>query len=200
MDIGFVVLAAFFGGILGGAVTALIVDLVRKRARSEAYLLELYGRKVDAYSAISVALRELTPDNPNVLLTAVAKHLPIIDRTVSRWLNLILFGLGEDFGFKVFLGYLKEISPERADQLASFERFWPDKKSSIVLVLNTDAINAMRRDLRLTEIPKVAQIVLAELKVIESRAGDEGTPRTRHETGPHLVRRRVDHETPGKPG
>ena len=175
MDLGFVVLGAFFGAILGGAVTVLIVELLRKRARSEAYLLELYARKVDAYSEISLALQGLTPDrNAELLLAVVAKHLPIIDPTVSRWLNLIIFGLGENFGFKVFLGYLKEISPDRAEQLAEFEKFWTQKlKNSVVLVLNTDAINAMRKDLQLTEIAKVTEIVFVELKEIERRAAYE---------------------------
>lgn len=173
MDTGFVVLVTFFGAMLGGGVTALIVDLLRQRSRNEAYLLELYGRKVDAYSAISVALRELTPNTTDVLLTVVAKHLPVIDWTVSRWLNLILFGLGQDFGFKVFLGYLKEISPERAEQLAHLEKYWPVRKNSIALALSTDAINAMRKDLRLTVIPRVTEIVSAELIEIEGGAGDE---------------------------
>jgi hypothetical protein len=173
MDTGFVVLVTFLGAMLGGGITALIVDLLRQRSRNEAYLLELYGRKVDAYSAISVALRELTPNTTDVLLTVVAKHLPVIDWTVSRWLNLILFGLGQDFGFKVFLGYLKEISPERAEQLAKLEKYWPVRKNSIALALSTDAINAMRKDLRLTVIPRVTEIVSAELIEIESGAGDE---------------------------
>lgn len=170
-----IALAAFGGGILGGSVTALVVELLRKRSQREGYLFDLHTRKVDAYGEIAAALQRLSRDEtPEVLLPVITRYLTIIDPAVSRWLNLIRFGLDEDYGFEAFLGYLKQISAERAEQLAQFETFWTGmSRKRIVLALSTDAINAMRRDLHLAEIRNVTEIVFNELDGIERRTSAE---------------------------
>lgn len=160
------------GALLLAGIGFLIVDLVRTRPRSEADLIELHKRKVDAYTEISAALQQLQ-GNPDAgsLLDLVSKHLPTLDREVVRWLNLIIFGIKYDYGFDVFLGYLKQLSSERAAQFAKVEKFWTaDLKNQIVLALNIDAINAMRRDLHLKEVSNIPEIVSAELTEIEQIA------------------------------
>jgi hypothetical protein len=183
-----IALAAFGGGILGGSVTALVVELLRKRSQREGYLFELHTRKVDAYGEIAAALQRLSRDEtPEVLLPVITRYLTIIDPAVSRWLNLIRFGLGEDYGFEAFLGYLKQISAERAEQLAQFETFWTGMscRKRIVLALSTDAINAMRRDLHLAEIRNVTEIVFNELDGIERRTSTSTSAEAR--VGPSLA-------------